>query len=265
MNYYTVLGVEPTATPDEIKSAYRKQAIKHHPDSGGDSEQFQKLSEAYDVLKDPHKRAAFDHRNARGAYTVFDDLGATFEFTVNGQRRRAAPQRRNRNLTINLEIELHEALTDASKTVSIKHTNGQRKYVNVTVPKGTITGNLKYKGLGDHSFEDLPPGDLLVKVTTKSHKDYILEGVDLRRRITISVWEAILGTSVTLQTLNGKTVQIQIPAGTQHGTVLNIPGHGLPRFKHKINSMGRMLVEVLIKIPQNLTEKQLNKIKDLME
>ena len=262
MNYYDVLGVQPTATPEQIKTAYRKLAIQHHPDQGGDAEKFKQVTEAYDVLKDPHKRAAFDHRATRihiNAGDVFDDLNATFTF-----RQRASQQRRNKNLSIDVEINLEETLTDTSQTVSIKHVNGKRKFVNVTIPKGTITGSLKYKGLGDQSHEDLPPGDLLVKINTKPHSEYTVDGVDIKRTVTISVWEAILGTSVRIKTLNGKMVQMSVPAGTQHGTVLNIPGHGIP--KHRTDdSLGRLLVEILIKIPQNLTTEQLNMIKALIE
>ena len=136
--------------------------------------------------------------------------------------------------------------------------------MNITVPQGTVQGNLKYRGLGDHSFDDLPAGDLLVKISTKQHARFIVNGVNLRTSVTISVWEAMLGTSVKIDTLNGKTVQMQVPNGTQHGTVLNIPGHGLPRYKHKVHSVGRLLVDILVNIPQNLTQDQVNKIKDMM-
>jgi len=262
MNYYDVLGVKPTATPEQIKTAYRKLAVQHHPDQGGDAEKFKQVTEAYDVLKDPHKRAAFDHRSTKihiNAGDVFDDLNAAFTF-----KQRASQQRRNKNLSIEVEIDLKETLTDTSKTVSIKHVNGKRKFVNVTIPKGTVTGNLKYRGLGDHSHNDLPPGDLLVKISTRPHPVFAVEGVDVKQSVTISVWEAILGTSVRIRTLNGKMVQMTVPPGTQHGTVLNIPGHGIPKHRTE-NSLGRLLVEVLIKIPQNLTAEQLNMIKTIMD
>ena len=262
MNYYSVLGVDPTATSEQIKTAYRKLARQHHPDSGGDAEKFKQVTEAYDVLKDAHKRAAFDHRSTRihiNAGDVFEDLHQAFAF-----RQRASQQRRNKNLSIEVEIDLEETLTDTSKTVSIKHVNGKRKFVNVTIPKGTVTGNLKYRGLGDHSYNDLPAGDLLVKISTRPHPNFVVEGVDVKQSITISVWEAILGTSVRIKTLNSKMVQMAVPPGTQHGTVLNIPGHGLP--KHRTDSsLGRLLVEVLVKIPQNLTTEQLNTIKTIMD
>ena len=262
MNYYDVLGVSPTATPQEIKTAYRKLAIQHHPDQGGDAEKFKQVAEAYEVLKDPPKRAEYNNRTTRihiKTEDVFNDLNSTFTF-----RQRSAHQRRNKNLSIEVEIDLEETLTDVSKTVSIKHVNGKRKFVKVTIPKGTITGSLKYRGLGDHSFDDLPPGDLLVKIVTRPHADFTVDGVDVKKPVTISVWEAILGTSVRIQTLNGKMVQMTVPPGTQHGTVLNIPGHGIP--KHRTNdSYGRLLVEVLIKIPQNLTTEQLNTIRTIMD
>lgn len=262
MNYYTVLGVKPTATSEEIKTAYRKLAIQHHPDQGGDAEKFKQVTEAYDVLKDPHKRAAFDHRSTRihiNAGDVFEDLHQAFAF-----KQRQAQQRRNKNLSIEVELNLEETLTDVSKTVSIKHVNGNRKFVNVTIPKGTIAGSLKYRGLGDQSFQDQPPGDLLVKITTKPHPEYTVDGVDVKKTVTISVWEAILGTSVRIHTLNGKMVQMTVPPGTQHGTVLNIPGHGIPKHRTE-NTLGRLLVEIAVKIPQNLTTEQLNKIKSIMD
>jgi len=254
MNYYSVLGIDPTATSEQIKTAYRKLARQHHPDSGGDAEKFKQVTEAYDVLKDAHKRAAFDHRSTRihiNAGDVFEDLHQAFAF-----RQRASQQRRNKNLSIEVEIDLEETLTDTSKTVSIKHVNGKRKFVNVTIPKGTVTGNLKYRGLGDHSYNDLPPGDLLVKISTRPHPNFVVEGVDVKQSITISVWEAILGTSVRIKTLNSKMVQMAVPPGTQHGTVP----------KHRTDSsLGRLLVEVLVKIPQNLTTEQLNTIKTIMD
>jgi len=105
---------------------------------------------------------------------------------------------------------------------------------------------------------------LLVKISTRPHPNFVVEGVDVKQSITISVWEAILGTSVRIKTLNSKMVQMAVPPGTQHGTVLNIPGHGLP--KHRTDSsLGRLLVEVLVKIPQNLTTEQLNTIKTIMD
>lgn len=260
MNYYDVLGVEPTATPQEIKTAYRKLAIKHHPDQGGDSDLFKQLTEAYDTLKDPHKRAAFDHATTRNTWSVFDDLD---QFNVNIKRSGSARQKRNKDLSIDLELTLEETLTDTSKTVSIKHTNGQRKFVNVTVPRGTINGNLRYQGLGDTLYSDQPPGNLLVKTHVRPHADFELQGIDVKTTVTISVWEAILGTSVRMKTLSGKTVQITVKPGTQHGTVFNVPGHGIPKFK--TNAMGRMLVMVAIKIPQNLTTDQLNTIRTMIE
>jgi curved DNA-binding protein len=265
MDYYNVLGVIPTASPGDIKQAYRKLAIKYHPDAGGDAEKFKQLTEAYEILKDPHKRANFDHRNARrrNINSVFDDLGATFDFTVNtsnsGQKHHTV---RNADLNISIELDLEETLTDVSKTVSIKHTNGERKFVNITVPKGTTSGNLKYPGLGDHRYPTQTPGNLLVKIHTNLHNDFVLQGHDLRTSITISVWEAILGTSLRIKTISGKMVQIQIPAGTQHGTTFNVPGHGIP--KHKTDSIGRLLVVVGVKIPQTLSPKQQEIIKGMI-
>lgn len=260
MNYYSVLGIEPTATSQEIKTAYRKLAIKHHPDQGGDADVFKQLTEAYDTLKDPHKRAAFDHKNARNTWGVFEDLDA---FNVNIKRSGSARQKRNKDLSIDLELTLEETLTDTSKTVSIKHTNGQRKFVNVTVPAGTINGNLRYQGLGDTLYSDQPPGNLLVRTSVLPHVDFSVEGLDVKTTVTISVWEAILGTSVRIKTLSGKTVQVTIKPGTQHGTVFNVPGHGIP--KYKAGTIGRMLVMVAVKIPQNLTTKQLNTIRLMIE
>ena len=133
MNYYDVLGLEPTCSPKDIQSAYRNKAKQHHPDSGGDVDTFHAVAEAYEVLKDPHKRAAFDVRNSRrqnikiNTSDVYDDM-----FTVFGSagfhpsKRDYQRVKSNKNLGITVDCTLEEILSEQQKTVSIRHTNGSR-------------------------------------------------------------------------------------------------------------------------------------------
>jgi len=165
MNYYSVLGIDPTATSEQIKTAYRKLARQHHPDSGGDAEKFKQVTEAYDVLKDAHKRAAFDHRSTRihiNAGDVFEDLHQAFAF-----RQRASQQRRNKNLSIEVEIDLEELGLDSSYVFSWcgkVHVNGlmygngglklwTRKFVhNMRTHENSVDGDAR--GKVEFCFDD---------------------------------------------------------------------------------------------------------------
>lgn len=266
MNYYDVLGLEPTCSPKEIQTAYRNKAKQHHPDSGGDVDTFHAISEAYDVLKDPHKRAVFDHRNARSqnikinsgnVNDVFNDM-----FTIFGSagfhpsKREYNRVRANKNLGITVECTLQEILYEQEKTVSIKHTDGTRHIVNLKIPRGVNNGTkIKYSGLGDKSNKNLPPGDLTATINILLDENFTREGNNLKTNLTISVWDAIIGNVYQLITLENKTLNITIPAGTQYGAILKIKNHGMFT---KQGSRGDLLVQILVKIPENLTEQQLN-------
>lgn len=274
MNYYTLLGLNPTCSPEEITRAYRRLAKEHHPDQGGDVKRFHEISEAYDVLKDPHKRAAFDHRNARSSQhvhirtgnmnDVFDDM-----FTVFGSagfhpsKREYHRARANKNLAITIECTLEEVLHEQDKTVSIRHTDGSRHLVNLKIPQGISSGNkVKYSGLGDSIHKNLPAGDLTVTVNCLEHDIFSREGDNLKMHLTISVWDAIIGTVVQINTLENKTINLTIPPATQYGAILKIPKFGM---YNKQGSRGDLLVQILVKIPENLSEQQLNICKTLKD
>ena len=263
MNYYDVLGVNPTCSPDEIQTAYRKLAKKYHPDLGGDENMFHTISEAYDTLKDPHSRAEFDHKNSRRQpqpdikykEDVFDDLFTIFG--SNGQpKRQYTKQYRNKNLSITVEVELHEVLVDFTKTISVKHMDGSRHIVNVKIPAGIKNGTkINYSGLGDYHYKDLEPGNLTVTVKVNEHKIFTRNNNNLHMNFTITAWDAIIGNTVNIITIENKTLNLNIPAGTQYGTTLKIHNHGLI---DKSKNRGDLFVNILIKIPENLTEEQLN-------
>jgi curved DNA-binding protein len=274
MNYYTVLGLNPTCSPEEITRAYRRLAKEHHPDQGGDVRRFHEISEAYDVLKDPHKRAAFDHRNARSSQhvhirtgnmnDVFDDM-----FTVFGSagfhpsKREYHRARANKNLAITIECTLEEVLYEQDKTVSIRNTDGSRHLVNLKIPQGISSGNkVKYSGLGDSIHKNLPAGDLTVTVNCLEHDIFSREGDNLKMHLTISVWDAIIGTVVQINTLENKTINLTIPSATQYGAILKIPKHGM---YNKQGARGDLFVQILVKIPENLSEQQLNICKTLKD
>jgi len=273
MNYYDVLGLEPTCSPKDIQSAYRTKAKQHHPDSGGDVDTFHAVAEAYEVLKDPHKRAEFDVRNSRrqnikintgNMDSVFDDM-----FTVFGgagfhpSKREYHRAKVNKNLAISIDCTLEEILANQEKTVSIRHTDGSRHLVNLKIPKGiTNSTKIKYSELGDKTHANLPPGDLTVTVNIVEHSVFAREGDNLKMHLTLGAWDAIIGTVVQINTIENKTINLNVPSSTQYGTTLKIPKHGM---YNKQGTRGDLLVQVLVKIPENLTQQQLNICKKLRD
>jgi curved DNA-binding protein len=261
MDYYKVLGVQPSASQEEIKKAYRSLAMKHHPDRGGDPKKFQEIQEAYATLSDDQKRAEYDNPNpftgGQGGFSNHfgdDGIFSTFfggpHFGFGFQQ---AP--RNSNIGATVEMNLEDVMTGKQIDAEVTFRNGQRKLVSINIPAG-IDDNIqiRYPGMGDHSQPKFPPGDLVVTVRVRPHHKFKREGVNLIFDHEVSVWEALLGSEMSVDTLDGKTFTIGVPAGTQPDTMLSCRGEGLPH--HKTGHRGNLLIRIKVKIPKNLTQEQ---------
>ena len=263
MNYYELLGVSKDASPDDIKRAYRRQASKHHPDKGGDTKKFQEIQTAYDTLSDPNKRANYDspQQGPRANFhngTGDPGLDEIFrQFGFGGRdpfaHLREQQQRRNKDLRIDLAVPLSETLGDVEKTLNIRKPNGENQNISITVPRGTTSGTtMKYPGLGDNMFNNLPPGNLLVQVHVLEDQGFSVAGLDLVTVLTIDCFEAILGCKKQVTGLDGKIFAIQVPQACQPGTKLKIPGEGLWAFQQDVQ--GNLYVQVTVNIPTNLSD-----------
>ena len=267
MDYYSILGVNKQATPEEIKKAYRKLASQHHPDKGGDTAKFQEIQTAYDTLSDPQKRQEYDnpHVNQNIHFdfgnSPFADIFAQFGFGPRGQFHQQQP-RRNKDLRVEVPVGLAETLQDQEKLISVQMTNGERKTVNITIPRGIASGTtMKYPGLGDHMFNNLPQGDLLVTIQVLPHPTYIPNGLDLLTDLNINCFDAITGCQKNVVGLDGRVFLVSVPAGTQPNTKLKLTGEGLWAFRQDVK--GSLYVNVNISIPKDLTIDQLNLIKSI--
>lgn len=268
MSHYETLGVTNTATPEEIKKAYRKLASQHHPDKGGDTAKFQQVEEAYRVLSDPQKRAEYDNPAEQLGPNHFhfnfnngnmEDIFAQFGFDMFGRRHPPHP-RRNKDIRSELLISLRETLDDQTKTLSIKTANGTRQNVDITIPCGITSGTtIKYPGMGDNMFENLPRGDLYITIQVMANPAFQVSGLDLIASLTIDAFQAILGSEQTIVGLDGKEFLIQTPQSCQPGTKLKISGEGLPGFQNDIK--GHLYVSVNVRIPTNLSDEQKELIK----
>ena len=270
MNYYETLGINKNATPDEIKRAYRKLASQHHPDKGGDTAKFQQVEEAYRTLSDPQKRQEYDnpvqqmgpghfHFNFGGG--DINDIFSQFGFGQHSPFTRQA-QRRNPDIRTDILLGLQDTLSDQVKTLSVRTANGERQNVDIRIPRGVTPGTtIKYQGLGDNVFGNLPRGDLYVTVNVIRHPTYQTAGLDLVTSLTIDCFQAILGSEQTIVGLDGKVFTIKTPIGCQPNTKLKIAGEGLPGFQQDIK--GNLLVQVHISIPTNLSEDHLNLIQTI--
>lgn len=268
MDYYKILGLQRGASDAEIKKAYRSLAMKHHPDRGGDESKFKEISTAYDMLSDPQKKsiidAGGDPNNQHHGFGGFGGFGnSPFEFHFGdgfgGFQFRSHNVPRNQSFSINVGMTLEEVLTGKDINAEVSSPNGKKKMINITVPAGIESGQqVRYQGMGDNSISTAPPGDLLVNVNVIPHRIFRREGNAIVIDRTISVWDAMLGTTVEVQTLTGRTISISIPAGTQPGTVLSCSGEGLPSMHSA--ERGNLLLKITINIPKHLNADQVEKI-----
>jgi len=270
MDYYSLLGVPRTASDQDIKKAYRKLAMKYHPDRGGDPQKFQDISNAYDVLSDPQKRQLFDmgqdpNKPQGGGFNQgpfefhfgdMEDVMRQFGFGGGGRPK-------NRNINITIQLTLEDVLKGKDIAAEIP-SRGQPKIVNIQVPPGINRGQqIRYQGMGDQQAPNLPPGDLIVSIDVFNHHVFKRQGNDLLLEKRINAFDAILGSSMVVETIDNKRLNINIPKGTQPDTVLSCRGEGLPDIKTKIR--GDLLVKVKVTVPKNLSESTLDEIKKIYD
>jgi DnaJ-class molecular chaperone len=274
MDYYSTLGLKRGASDTDIKKAYRSMAMKYHPDRGGDEKKFKEISQAYEYLTDPQKKSIIDMGGDPNQQQGFrgQGQGTPFEFhfgsgnfeDVFSQFGFGRQQPRNKSFNINVEITLEEVLTGKEINAEVGIPGGKKKIINIEVPAGIEHGQqIRYQGMGDNSVPSARPGDLLVNVFVRPHPTFRREGDSLIVEKTISVWEALLGVSVEIFTLDKKNLNITIPSGTQPDTVLSCRGEGLSNMRSK--QRGNLLVKIKVSIPRNLSIEQMQKIKVLKD
>lgn len=285
-DYYSTLGVSESASDDEIKSAFRKLAMKHHPDrnpgDAGAEEQFKKINEAYSVLSDQQKRAEYDNMKRYGGaghfhqggaqhfHFNFDHMGNIDDiihqfFSQNGFGHPFAQQaRRNRDLQFNIEITLEDAYTGKDLPIAFK-ANGQDVNVVVRIPPGIEHGTrMRFQGYGDKSQPNLPPGDLYVTINIYNHPRFRREGPHLHCVLNVDALDAIVGTSIEIDCVDNTRVSVVIPAGTQPGTALRIKQKGMP-VRQNPSQRGDLIVNISITVPRDLAVEQLDTLKTLIQ
>lgn len=284
-NYYKVLGVNKNATDGEIKKAYRKLAMKYHPDhTKGDKageEKFKQISEAYAVLSDKEKRQQYDTFGSAGFQQRYsqEDIFRNFDFTdifrefgFGGKKGggvrftfggggspfgdfggRGAPQppAKGTDLVYELPLTISEVINGTQKTISFKH-NGRVENLTVKIPKGLVTGKkLRLAGKGEPSPYGGPAGDLFIKASITPDPIYSVKGTDLYMTHRIRLTETLLGTSVTIRTPDGNEKRLKIPAGTKHQTKMRLAGQGLPIMN--TSRRGDLFIKIEVDMPKHLS------------
>lgn len=283
-DYYNILGVDKSASKDDIKKAFRKKAHQYHPDKeGGDEVKFKEANEAYQVLSNDQKRAQYDRFGSAGPNAGFGGQGQGFggfdfsgfqngaggmEFDLNdifegffggGFGGRRTP--RGRSIQLGLKITFEESVKGTKKKIKIPDSSSQasKKEIEIDIPAGVETGQkLKLQGYGE-AVEGGQPGDLYLVMNVEEHPHYRKEGYHLVRNLDVKLTDAILGAKYKIETLDGD-VTVKIPKGIKTGTLLRIKGQGV-----RVNALqrGDILLKVSVQIPEKLSKQQKKLIEEL--
>lgn len=297
IDYYKVLGVERTATQQDIRKAYRKMAKRYHPDINKDDptakERFQEINEANEVLGDPEKRKKYDEygenwrhaeefeaqrrqysngADGRGGYD-FGGFGGFGDFSGSagnssgfsdffeqlfGSGLRGAKNNRGEDISATLTLSLREAAVTHQQTFTV----GSEK-IRITVPAGITDGQrIKLKGRGAASPDGTVRGDLYITFRIEPDSTFTLHGNDLYATVTVSLYTMLLGGEAVVPTLTGNA-KVNIKAGTQPDSKLRLRGKGFPVYRQN-GKYGDLIITVKVTLPQ-LNEKQKSIITELRQ
>ncbi|MCH7963700.1 MAG: DnaJ domain-containing protein [Bacteroidetes bacterium] len=293
-DYYKILGVEKSASQDEIKKAYRKLAMKYHPDRNQDNkkaeEKFKQITEANEVLSDPEKRKKYDTLGSN--WKQYQSQGQGFEdfYSHFGSSGRGAQYSYSGNLddlfgNISGFSDFFESFfgrsgAAAGRTQSVRSRKGQDfeatlyiplietyngttkeisvggKRVRVKISPGTKDGKkLRLKGLGNEGMNGGEKGDLYLTLKIEKDPYFDLDSNNLYYDLYVDLYTAVLGGKKQVITLGGKTINITIPEGTDSGKVLRLKGLGFP-ISENSKIYGDLLVRIKVELPQNLTKEE---------
>lgn len=289
IDYYKILGLDKSAKAADIKKAYRKLAREYHPDLNPNDtsaqQKFQQINEANEVLSDPEKRKKYDqygkdwqHADAfeesrkqqqQGGggfgggrtYTgsqgfdesqfsdFFESMFGGGGFSRGGSRRQTA-QFKGQDMNATLRLNLTDVLQSQKQTISI----GSKK-IRITIPAGVEDGQtIKIKGYGGEGMNGGPKGDLLISFEIFNNTRFKRLDSDLYSTEEISLYTALLGGEITVETLTGK-VKLKVKPETQSDTRVKLKGKGLPKYK-KEDQHGDLYITYKIELPKNLSEKE---------
>ncbi|KKL76563.1 hypothetical protein LCGC14_2043630 [marine sediment metagenome] len=281
-NYYDVLGIKKTATPEEIKKAYRTLATKYHPDINPDDkgaeDKFKDLNEAHQVLKDPQKRQNYDtfgDPDGQPGFSgfsntdfdhVFRDVGGMDDFFKHfGVRFGHRAQAKNPDVVSDLHVSLEDAFHGNKIPVEITIPGTGVKKFSVDVPKGSESAlRLKMAGKGSTQNTTIPAGDLYISIHVKEHNIFRRMRADLFLNRELTMTDAALGCDIKVPTIEGKEIIVTIPSGTQSNHKIRLKSKGMPLLRHP-QIRGDMYINISVLVPINLTEKQKQILKDFEE
>jgi len=236
-DYYSILGINRSASDTDIKKAYRKLAGKHHPDRGGDADQFKQIQEAYDTLSDKSKRTAYD--SPQGFYTQrnnFDDIVNKYftDFNV---------RQHMRDTRIVLRISLEDVAKGGPRLITVNNRTTSVA-VEINIPQGIMDGEtVRYPQL-------LPNNqDLVVEFRTNTHPEWHREGLDMWCEKQLNFWELVVGTEVVVKDILDRSVNLKIPTKTKPESSLRLKGRGLER---KGSKTGDIFVKIRATLPEDI-------------
>jgi DnaJ-class molecular chaperone len=284
-DYYKILGVDKSATEEDIKKAFRKLAHQYHPDKkGGDEAKFKEVNEAYSVLGDKNKRAQYDrfgsagpNMGGTGYQGGFNPNDFGFDFSgfqggfgadgfesgdlndilssIFGGRR----VRRGRDIQVDLDLTFEESIFGTEKKIHVNSKLVKQTDIEVKIPSGIDNGQMvRMTGLGE-TIPDGQPGDLYIRVHVKKHPTIRKEGYNLVTDTTITLSDALLGADKKIGTLEGD-ITLKIPQGTNTGTILRVKGKGVPQGRI---ARGDLYVRIMVKIPEKLSKEQKKLVEEL--
>lgn len=284
IDYYKILELDKSASVEDIKKAYRKQARKHHPDLNLNDEaakkKFQQINEANEVLSDPEKRKKYDQygenwKNSEAYENAArqqqqarqqgqqqgqqswsqqfsdDDFSEYFESMFgSGAGRNRQTKFRGQDYNYELHLNLTDAYASHQQTLTV---NG--KNIRLTIPAGVEQGQtIKIKGHGGEGSNGGPKGDLFITFAITNNTAFKRNGNDLSKTVEIDLYTAVLGGEITVETLGGK-VKLKVASETQNNTKVKLKGKGFPVYK-KDGEFGDLYITYTVKVPTKLSEKE---------